>query len=110
MPGRISRFFGFRAPDPTLEKARVDDKAKVDDAEPGTIILTYVVPGSPAARAGLEVGDRIYQVAGEDFADDAEFAQRAKAHLGPMELTVERDGQIRTAVLHFTPQPVRRAA
>lgn len=82
---------------------------RVDDAEPGTIILTHVVPGSPAARAGLEVGDRIYQIAGEDFADDAEFAQQAKAHLGPMELTVERDGQIRTTVLHFTPQPGRAA-
>ncbi len=82
---------------------------RVDDAEPGTIILTHVVPGSRAARAGLEVGDRIYQIAGEDFADDAEFAQQAKAHLGPMELTVERDGQIRTTVLHFTPQPGRAA-
>ena len=26
---------------------------RVDDAEPGTVILTHVVPGSPAARAGL---------------------------------------------------------
>jgi len=26
---------------------------RVDDAEPGTIILTHVVPGTPAARAWL---------------------------------------------------------
>ena len=26
---------------------------RVDEAEPGTIILTHVVPGTPAARAGF---------------------------------------------------------
>ena len=52
---------------------------RLDDAEPGTIVLTYVVPGSPAANAGLRVGDRVYQVGGRDFADEATFVQWAKS-------------------------------
>ena len=73
---------------------------RVDDAEPGTIILTHVVPGSPAAQAGLEVGDRIYQIAGRDFAADAEFSRLAKTLPGPLTLLVERDGRLRSAELH----------
>ena len=44
---------------------------RIDDAEPGVLILTYIVPGSPAARAGLSAGDRVYQVAGREFADES---------------------------------------
>ena len=83
---------------------------RVDEAEPGTLILTYVVPGSPAARAGLRAGDRVYQIAGRHFADDAEFAQLAKSLPEPLELLVERDGQLRTVVLQFKTEPLERAA
>jgi len=78
---------------------------RVDDAEPGTIILTHVVPGSPAAEAGLEVGDRIYRIAGRDFADDAEFSRLAKTLPGPLTLLVEREGRLRSAQLHC-PSPI----
>ena len=83
---------------------------RVDDAEPGTIILTHVVPGSPAARGGLRLGDRIYQVAGRDFADEKEFIQLANALPEPLELLVERDGRLRTVVLYFETEPLKRAA
>jgi hypothetical protein len=83
---------------------------RVDEAEPGTVILTYVVPGSPAADAGLRCGDRIYRIGGREFADDTEFGQMARAAAEPMELTVERDGQIHTVELHLSRQPLRRAA
>jgi len=83
---------------------------RVDDAEPGTVIITHVVPGSPAAFAGLSRGDRIYQVAGQDFADDAEFARLATSLPEPLELLVERDGQLRIVVLHFQSKPTKRAA
>ena len=96
---------------------KLDDKPmrlgltwRVDPAEPGTIILARVVPGTPAARAGLRVGDRIYQIAGRDFADDAEFAKLAKTLPGPLQLLVERDGKLRTVVLHFQNEPLKRAA
>jgi hypothetical protein len=73
---------------------------RVDPAEPGTVVLVGVMPDSPSHRAGLEPADRVYQVAGEDFADQDDFAQRVKTLPGPLELLVERDGKLRTVVLH----------
>lgn len=83
---------------------------RTDDAEPGTIIITHVVPGSPAANAALRPGDRIYQVAGRDFADDAAFVSLAKAASESLQLLVERDGQLRTVVLFFHDGSQERAA
>lgn len=81
-----------------------------DDAEPGAVILTRVIPGTPAAAAGLKIGDRIYQVNGQDFANDAEFAELVKSLPGPLALLVECDGRVRTAVIHFQPKTEKRAA
>jgi hypothetical protein len=72
-----------------------------DDAEPDTVIVSHVAAGSAAAAAGLRVGDRIYRVGSRDFAGDSAFAQLARTLPGPLELLVERDGQVRTVVLHF---------
>jgi len=84
---------------------------RVDDAEPGTIILVHVVPGSPAANAGLKTGDRIYQVGGRDFADEGAFAQLAKNLPETVQLLVERDGRLRTVMLQFRQvEPFKRAA
>jgi len=85
---------------------------RTDDAEPGTIILTHVVPQSPAAAAGLKSGDRIYQVAGRDFPDDTEFAKRVRAISGPTPLLIERDGHLQTVIVRITagPKAVRPAA
>jgi hypothetical protein len=74
---------------------------RTDDAEPGTIIITCVVPGSPAAHAGLLVGDRIYRVAGRDFADEAAFAQLAKTPADSLQLLTERDGHLHTLTIQF---------
>ncbi len=73
----------------------------VDDAEPGEMTLTYVAPGSPAARAGLRVGDRICRVAGRDFAGEADFARLVKAAVNSLPLRIERDGRPRTATLRL---------
>jgi len=84
---------------------------RVDDAEPGTIILTHVVPGSPAALAGLQTGDCIDQVGGQDFADEAVFAERMKDVAESALLLVEHDGRLRTVIIQLRPAaPVRRAA
>jgi hypothetical protein len=69
---------------------------RTDDAEPGTIIVTQVVPGTAAAGAGLAAGDRIYRVGGREFADDRQFAELAGSLPAPVELVVERDGRLRT--------------
>ncbi len=92
------------------EPLRIGILWRADEAEPGTAILTCVVPNSPAAQAGLEAGDRIYQVAGRDFASDEELAKLLTGQPGPIELTVERDGRLRTVTIRFAAQPMKRAA
>jgi hypothetical protein len=83
----------------------------VDDAEPGTVLLSYVLPESPAAKAGLVVGDRIYQVAGRNFPDEQQFAERIRHHnSGPIEFSVERDGRIRRVTVRFAAEELKRAA
>jgi hypothetical protein len=44
-----------------------------DDAEPGVLFLQRVIDNSPAAKAGLKVGDRIVSVNGQGFANQMEF-------------------------------------
>jgi carboxyl-terminal processing protease len=68
------------------------------DAMPPTI--RFPLPGSPAERAGLEVGDRILAVDGQDVVGDTPAAQRRDAHdriQGPVgetvTLRVERFGR-----------------
>jgi len=81
-----------------------------DEAEPGAIILTTVVPGSAAAKAGLQRGDRVYRAAGQDFADDAEFLRLANDSPDSLTLEIERNGRVRTVILQFTDQPTKKAA
>ena len=70
-----------------------------DDGERHALIVTRVIYGSAAALAGLEPGDRIYQVAGQDFADGAEFLQQTASCSGPLELLVERRGRLKSVTL-----------
>jgi hypothetical protein len=84
---------------------------RVDDAEPGVVILTHVVPGTPAARAKLRIGDRICQVAGRDFVDETDFVRAMKGLLDRLPLLVERDGRMQTVILQVREAaPMRRAA
>ncbi len=84
---------------------------RVDDAEPGMVILAHVVPGSPAAHVGLAVGDRVYRVGGQDFADEDGFARLAKSLDAPLQLLVERDGRMRIVTLRIErSEPLKRAA
>ncbi|MCC6124980.1 MAG: M28 family peptidase [Pirellulales bacterium] len=84
---------------------------RTDEAEPKSMILTYVVPGAPAAQAGLKPGDRIYQVAGRDFADENEFVRLIGAAADALDLLIERDGQIQPVHLDLkSAPPLKRAA
>lgn len=74
---------------------------RLDDAEPDTIILTRVVPGSPAAVAGLRGGDRVYQADGRDFADQDAFPRIVGQADDSLALTFERRGRLDTAVLRL---------
>lgn len=65
-----------------------------DPSEPGTVLVTQVVPGSAAHHAGLKVRDRIYEIGGQPFANSTEFRQRATTLPGPVELVTERSGRL----------------
>ena len=84
---------------------------RLDDAEPGTVVLSHVVAGSPAAAAGLRVGDRVLRLGGRDFADEAKFQDLANKLPGPLEVLVERDGRLQVLVIRFPGEAaVKRAA
>jgi C-terminal processing protease CtpA/Prc len=70
-----------------------------DKGEPGTVLLTEVVPRSAAWLAGLQVGDRIYRVAEGPFRDAEELARRLASLPGPVPVQIERQGQLRTIAI-----------
>lgn len=67
-----------------------------DEAEPDSVIVARVVPGSPAERAGLQVGDRIYRIDGQDVHGTADLQRRLGDLTGPCELDVETHGRLRS--------------
>jgi hypothetical protein len=78
---------------------RIGISWREDAAEPGTVLLTQVVFGSPAYTAGLTNRDRIYSVGGQPFRTSNELHKLLTTSPSPMELVVERDGQVRTVAL-----------
>jgi hypothetical protein len=78
---------------------------RTDDAEPGVVIVNRVVPGSAAEMAGVRVGDRIYRINGQTFADAEAFRQAATQATGPIVLETERAGQVRSAELPSADAP-----
>ncbi len=86
---------------------RVGISWREDEAELGSVLLTRVVAGTPAAAAGLAVHDRIYEFNGQSFADAAAFQAAILALLDtrPAELTfrIERRGQTRTVPVELEP-------
>ncbi|MEX2287966.1 MAG: M20/M25/M40 family metallo-hydrolase [Planctomycetaceae bacterium] len=65
-----------------------------DPAEPTSVIVTRVDPGSPADHAGLRPADRIYSVDGKPFASSREFSALIASH-DAFSLTTERAGRVR---------------
>jgi len=89
---------------------RVGITWRTDDAEPGTVLLTQVVFGSPAHAAGLAIRDRIYSVNGQSFAAHDEFARLITTLPGPLELEIERQGRMKTVKVEvLMPQPAESA-
>ena len=86
-----------------LPRPRLGVTWREDEAEPGSVLLTRVVGGTPAATAGLRPGDRINELDGQPFADGT--ALRAAIHAlldaGRTEipLLIERRGHVRTVTL-----------
>lgn len=63
-------------------------------------VLGEISPGSPAAEAGLEAGDRVLSAAGQPVRTWTEFVQVIQAHPGvPVEMEVERGGSRRAVTV-----------
>ncbi len=90
--------------------ARLGISWRTDDAEPHAVIVNRVVRGSAAELAGLRIGDRVYRINGQDFADADVFRSLAVESVGPVALEYERAGQIHTAELPSVDVDQPRAA
>lgn len=74
---------------------RVGLSWRESDAEPGVVTVSRVVPGSPAAQAGIAVNDRIWSISGQKFAGSGEFQKLLSESPSPMEFEIERRGVVR---------------
>ena len=62
--------------------------------------IGQIIAGSPAARSGLQPGDRIRTVAGRPIETWQEFVRVVRAHPErPLALGIERDGQLTNLVI-----------
>jgi S1-C subfamily serine protease len=83
---------------------------QITDDENGALIAE-IVPGSPAAEAGLRQGDVVTEVAGSEVAS-ADELREAVADRKPgdsLELTVERDGEMMTVTVELGTRPASSA-
>ena len=68
--------------------------------------IEALVPGSPAATAGMEIGDRVIQVDGKDISTKTELLDAvAKSKGQPVVLLVRRDTQTKLLTVHPTQAP-----
>jgi hypothetical protein len=76
-----------------------------DKGEPGTVLVTQVVEGTPAHAARLAVQDRINELNDKRFADAAEFEIAINSLLDErvpeLTLLVERRGNLRSVVVEM---------
>jgi len=81
-----------------------------DEADPEVAVVVGIIPASPAALAGIRVGDRIWEVNGHLLGPDplgrfpglVKAERRANPHLSIL-LTLEREGRIvRSALLEHS--------
>ena len=83
---------------------RVGISWREDPTEPGSVILTQVIPGSAAALAGLANGDRLYSVGGRRFTSNDDLSQLIAATPTPIEVIMERTGRLRLVKVETLPQ------
>jgi hypothetical protein len=80
--------------------------------EPGDelkVVLTALVPGSPAERSGLKAGDRLLEFQGERIKDESRLRLQLLAAHGETTFLVERPGVATPMLFKVTPtgEPVR---
>ncbi|MES2793874.1 MAG: trypsin-like peptidase domain-containing protein [Planctomycetota bacterium] len=83
------------------------DTAKLQGWQAAAIELDYIVPRSPAEKAGLKAGDWIVEFAGQTFRDAESLHRRIKATQPDTTVTlkVRRQGQFETIKVTLATQP-----
>jgi len=84
---------------------RVGISWREEEAEPGVVLITRVIAGSPAATAALRTGDRIYQLNGHDFSGSDDLLEQLATVDNDLTLNVERRGRLRNVELHLPTIP-----
>ena len=92
---------------PGVAPPRLGITWRTDEAEPGSVYITHVAAGSPAAAAGLAAGDRVYEVNGQPFSKESDFRDTVYGLLDTsateFTLLVETRGHTRTLVVRLQP-------
>lgn len=85
------------------EPTRVGISWRTDDAEPGVLILTQVLPHSPADRAGLQALDRLLSINGHANLSHEQARRILESTRHPMPIVLERNGFLQTTQLELPP-------
>jgi C-terminal processing protease CtpA/Prc len=83
---------------------RIGLTTRQDPAEPGVVIVSHVVYGSPAAVAGVQIADRIDAVNGRAIASMADFNRELDEAKESLSLQIEHDGRLRQTTLQLIPR------
>lgn len=67
-----------------------------DEAEPRGVLVTHVLFGSPAWRAGIRAGDYIFGINGQPVSEPDRFDAIIETTALPMTLLVDQKGRLRT--------------
>lgn len=76
---------------------------RTDAAEPESIIITGVVPGSPAARAGIRRHDRVYRLEPSDMPLADWFRLLPEDAAWPLSMQIERNGRVQEFLVELPP-------
>ncbi|HLQ44400.1 MAG TPA: M28 family peptidase, partial [Planctomycetaceae bacterium] len=85
------------------EPTRLGLTWRTDDAEPNCVILTQVLPHSPADHAGLKPQDRVLWIGDQPIPTSDSFRQYAQSLPSPIRVTFERGGVIQVTTIEAAP-------